>query len=84
MDYSKQGFEKTKVAVVGGAGFVGANLVKRILNENQNVQVVAIDNLLSAQKENLPLDSRLEFIKGSIASDQALEVLDDSYDFIFH
>lgn len=77
-------FENTKVLVVGGAGFVGSNLVKLLLNENKNIKVTVVDNLLSAEKENLPVDNRLEFIRDTITSDKVLAKLDDSFDYVWH
>ncbi len=75
----------SKILVVGGAGFVGSNLVKLILKENEDVKITVVDNLLSAQKENLPLeDSRLTFFENSITEDFILEKIDDTYDYIFH
>ncbi|MFM2385855.1 MAG: hypothetical protein RL660_612 [Bacteroidota bacterium] len=72
------------ILVVGGAGFVGSNLVKMLLNESSN-SVTALDNLLSAEAENLPLhNDRLTFIKGSVSDDAVLAKLDDDYDYIFH
>lgn len=78
-------FEKTKVLIVGGAGFVGSNLTKIILNDTKDVNVVVVDNLLSAEKENLPLDdSRLLFHHSSITNDATLAEIDDTFDYIFH
>lgn len=77
-------FENTKVIVVGGAGFVGSNLVKILLRDNKNISITVIDNLLSAEKINVPDDSRVAFIEGSIADDQVLAQIDDSFDYIFH
>ncbi len=75
----------SKVIVVGGAGFVGSNLVRILLRDNENISVVAIDNLLSSEKENLPLeDKRLSFWEGSITNDEILAKIDDTYDYIFH
>jgi UDP-glucose 4-epimerase len=72
------------ILVIGGAGFVGSNLVKMLLSEEGN-QVTALDNLLSAEKENLPLDHpRLRFIQGSISDDRIVHALQDEYDYIFH
>ena len=36
--------------VTGGAGFIGTNLIKRLLNEGHNV--VSLDNLSTGKKEN--------------------------------
>lgn len=77
-------FENTNILIVGGAGFVGSNLTRLILNNNNAVSITIIDNLLSSEKENLPVDVRLNFIEGSITSDQILNRLTDSYDYIFH
>jgi nucleoside-diphosphate-sugar epimerase len=48
-----------KVLVVGGAGFVGSNLVKLLLKSYQDINIVIVDNLLSghtkhAESEVLP------------------------------
>lgn len=77
-------FETSKVLVVGGAGFVGANLVKLILEETSNVSIIVVDNLMSSEKENLPNDYRVSFLKGSITDDEILKHIDDSFDYIFH
>lgn len=73
-----------KILVIGGAGFVGSNLVRMLLIEPEN-RVTVLDNLLSAEKENLPLDNpRLTFLEGSVADDLSLEKVNDEYDYIFH
>ena len=77
-------FEKSNILIVGGAGFVGSNLTKLIINNTPGVSITVIDNLLSSEKENLPSDVRLNFIKGSITNDQILNRLKDSFDYIFH
>jgi nucleoside-diphosphate-sugar epimerase len=68
---------------VGGAGFVGSNLVRRLLSE-QAAEVVVVDNLLSAERENVPADDRVRFIEGSIADPGVLERLDDDFDYVWH
>jgi UDP-glucose 4-epimerase len=69
--------------VVGGAGFVGSNLVRAALDGGAG-RVVVVDNLLSAERENLPSDSRLELIEASIADDRVLAELQDEFDYVFH
>ncbi len=69
--------------VVGGAGFVGSNLVRLALADGAR-RVVVVDNFLSAERENLPDDGRVELIEGSIADDDVLARLDDDLDYVFH
>lgn len=76
-------FNGSTVLVTGGAGFVGSNLVRRLLKEDIT-KIVVIDNLLSAERENLPEDSRLVFIEGSAADSKLIASLKDEYEYIFH
>lgn len=78
-----QNFSGANILVVGGAGFVGANLVKALLEKGAG-KVLAVDNLLSAEKENLPDDPRLDLIVGSITDDAILAGISDDWDYIFH
>lgn len=76
-------FDGTRALVVGGAGFVGSNLCRRLLSEGVSA-LTAVDNLLSAERWNLPDDPRLRFVEGSIAEDRVLAGLADDFDFVFH
>jgi nucleoside-diphosphate-sugar epimerase len=69
--------------VVGGAGFIGSNLVRAALS-NGTARVVVVDNLLSSERENLPLDPRIEFVEGSIAEGDVLGALEDEYNVVYH
>lgn len=73
----------SKLLVVGGAGFVGSNLVRRSLAEGCK-SIVVVDNLLSAERVNVPDDSRVVFIEGSVADDAVLAQLSDEFDYVFH
>lgn len=42
-----------RILVTGGAGFLGINLIRRLLAEDEGHQVVAMDNFFSAQKLHL-------------------------------
>lgn len=82
--HSVQAMKDARVFVVGGAGFVGSNLVKKLLALGAG-KVLVIDNLLSAQRENLPLeDERLVFVEGSAADPAVLKALEDEYDYGYH
>ena len=69
--------------MVGGAGFVGSNLVRRLLADQVD-EVVVVDNLLSAERENIPADGRVQFVEGSIADAGILDGVSDSFDYIWH
>jgi UDP-glucose 4-epimerase len=73
----------SRVLVVGGVGFVGSNLVRRLL-ELEVGQVLVVDNLLSSERENLPSDPRVELVEGSITDDPILATLPADLDFAFH
>lgn len=63
--------------ITGGAGFIGANFVKYILNEYDSCEVLILDKLtyagnLGTIKEELK-DSRVTFYKGDICNYELIE-----------
>ena len=74
---------KKRIIIVGGAGFVGSNLAKRLSDTGVD-KIVIIDNLLSSEPENIPKSKRVTFWEGSIADDAMLLRIGDEYDYIFH
>jgi nucleoside-diphosphate-sugar epimerase len=75
--------ENRSVLVVGGGGFVGSNLVRRLLAAGVG-HVRIVDNLLSAERVNVPNDERVRFTEGSIADDRVLSQVADEHDYVFH
>ena len=71
-----------RLLVVGGAGFVGSNLVRGCWPRSGTILVV--DNLLSAEDWNLPADARLAFVEGSIADAACSRRSTDEFDYVFH
>lgn len=72
------------VLITGAAGFIGANLVKRLLEEFDSVKVIGIDNITDYYDVRLKHErlaelsaygDRFVFIKGSIADKQAIDTL---------
>jgi UDP-glucose 4-epimerase len=78
-----QTFCGAKILVVGGAGFVGSNLV-RLLREQKPADIVIVDNLLSADISNVPEGDDVDFRLGSIADDAILAGLPGDLDYVFH
>lgn len=73
----------TSVLVTGGAGFVGSNLVHWLLEQGV-AAVHVVDNLLSAERSNVPEDPRVQFTQASVADEATVASLTDDYDYIFH
>ena len=74
------------ILVTGAAGFIGSNLVKRLLNDLQSATVIGIDNMndyydvslkewrlekLVAESERQ--DVKFHFVKGDIASKETID-----------
>lgn len=77
-------FLNSKILIVGGAGFVGSNLAHFLLSEYQIKELWIVDNLLSSDTTNIPVDNRLIFLLGSIAEDKILNKLPKDLDYVFH
>jgi len=59
--------ENKKVLVTGGAGFIGSNLVERLLTQNN--EVVCLDNFATGKRENIEpflKDPNFRLIEGDI------------------
>jgi nucleoside-diphosphate-sugar epimerase len=80
---SNTDLSNSRVLVVGGAGFVGSNLVHQILEQNPR-EIIIVDNLLSSDVTNIPSDARVRFVFGSITDDRILAALPADLDYAFH
>lgn len=69
--------------VTGGAGFIGSNLVERLVAEGKKVRV--IDNLATGKVSNLdPFFDRIEFVNGDIRYlNTVMEAMND-VDYVLH
>ncbi|EKD71149.1 MAG: hypothetical protein ACD_46C00263G0008 [uncultured bacterium] len=71
-----------KALVTGGAGFIGSNLVKALINQGDNV--VVIDNLLSGYKKNLAAIPEVDFIEGDIRDSDLLNKIMNEVEVVYH
>ena len=81
-------FGNKTILVTGAAGFIGAALVKRLLNDFEGVKVVGIDSITDYYdvrlkyerlKELAAYGDRFVFVKDSIANKDAVEKNFDAY-----
>lgn len=76
-------FADKNVLVVGGAGFVGSNLVRLILRETPR-RLTIVDNFLSADPVNVPDDPAVRLVPRSVTDEAVLAGLDGDLDYAFH
>jgi len=75
-------FKGKNILVCGGAGFIGSNLVDRLVAENAEVTV--LDDLFTGKVENISSFDKIRFIKGSITDYLLLEKLISEVDLVFN
>ena len=76
-------FNGSKILIAGGAGFVGSNLAHNLLADNPK-KIIIIDNLLSSDSRNIPTDSCVEFLHGSVNDQQVLDAITPDVDYAFN
>jgi UDP-glucose 4-epimerase len=72
-----------KYLVTGGAGFIGSNIVKKLVSRGDSVTV--IDNLNTGREENLSsVQERINFLRDDILNENLLEKETKNIDGVFH
>lgn len=73
------------ILVAGGAGFIGSNLCRALLDGGY--KVICIDNFITGNRDNiksLQEDAQFKFIEYDIVKDLSAIVSEISIDYIFH
>ena len=75
---------KKKSIVTGGAGFIGSNLVDRLIKEGH--KVIVLDNFISGRKKNLSNHSKknLKIINIDISNNKNLNKYFKGVSYVFH
>ncbi|HSE95320.1 MAG TPA: NAD-dependent epimerase/dehydratase family protein [Methylomirabilota bacterium] len=68
--------------VTGGAGFIGAHLVTRLVEDGRSVRI--LDDLSSGQREYVPVHPRVELRVGDIRDPDTLRRSMTDVDVVFH
>ncbi len=76
-------FRDKRILVVGGAGFVGSNLILKLLEQIPR-EIIVVDNLLSSEACNIPDSPVVRFIFGDITDDRLLATLPRDLDYVWH
>ena len=70
-------FRSNNILVTGGAGFIGSNFIKVLLDNHRNITVVNLDALTYAgnikNTNTFKFDKRYTFIKGNICNSSLLD-----------
>ena len=71
-----------KILITGGAGFIGSNLAKRLVNDGH--EVVVLDSLLRGNKLDKDTFAKVHFIKGDVRDLDLMITASKNCDLIFH
>ncbi|MGB0915373.1 MAG: NAD-dependent epimerase/dehydratase family protein [Crocinitomicaceae bacterium] len=71
-----------KILITGGAGFIGSNLAKRLVDDGH--QVVVLDSLLRGNKLDKETFEKIDFIKGDVRDSETVTNASKGCDLIFH
>ena len=73
-----------KVVVTGGAGFIGANLCRALVDNSIAQQVVALDDLSTGHRRNLATVKGVDLVEGSILDPGLLDGVFEEANAVVH
>jgi nucleoside-diphosphate-sugar epimerase len=71
-----------KILITGGAGFIGSNLAKRLVNDGH--KVVVLDSLLRGNKLDKDTYGSIDFVKGDVRDLATVVTASKGCDVVFH
>ena len=72
-----------KILITGGAGFVGTNLIRHLL-EKTDYKIISLDNYSSGSKKNHVKNTRVKYVKGDTRNISKLIKKPNQIKTIFH
>lgn len=70
------------VLVTGGAGFIGSNLVRALVEQGSDV--IVLDDFSTGRRDNLPKSSRVTVVEADLSDDTGLERVVRRCEVVFH
>lgn len=71
-----------KILITGGAGFIGSNLTKRLVNDGH--EIIVLDNLLRGNKIDRETFTKITFVNGDVRDAELVFNLSVGCDVIYH
>ncbi len=77
--------ENKRVLVTGGAGFIGSNIIDKIINQNN--KVICLDNFSTGKRENIQKhlsNPNFKLIEGDIRDFEICKIATQNIDIVLH
>jgi len=71
-----------RVLVTGGAGFIGSNLIRLLLDREYEVTV--LDNLSIGLRQNLPKNDKVRLVTGDVRDFELVNTVVNNHPFVMH
>ena len=75
--------QQKKILVTGGAGFVGANLIKLLINKTK-YNIISLDDYSSGSKKNHIKNRRIKYINGKTVDIKKIIIKPKEINSVFH
>lgn len=77
-------YEQKRILITGGAGCIGSNLTRALLEMNID-KIYVLDDLSSSERWNVPNHPKVVIVEGSVLNDEVLKtVFSEKPDYVFH